>query len=215
MRTTTLRTLGLFAALLVLVKAARAQEITQRRPFAAAGMDMVLFEGDTFTPSIFGMGGLAWQHPTSRNGRRVYATFNHRSRTNDDGFLFGCEGQCRSETRSISGGLGLESTIDLTRGRIRPYLLSGASLFRTWSSVRRNYVCNDGGGAPNCAIVAGGGPTYRFSGAGLGLHAGGGFAIRWGSRTLTLESRFEIRTIGDGGPNSEQAALPLLLGIRF
>ena len=215
MRTTTLRTFGLFTALLVAVPSIRAQEVTPPRPFVSAGMDMVLFDGSTFTPSIFGMGGFAWQNSKSRAGLRLYATFNHESQTNHDWFQYGCSDQCRSETRVNSLGLGVDGTFDLTTGRVRPYLLSGASLMYTRSSYRRNYACTSGPSAPDCAVVAGGGPTYRFGGPGVGLHAGAGLAFRTGSRTITLESRMEMRIRGDNGPDTRQAALPLVLGIRF
>ena len=213
MRTTTLRTFGLFAALLVAIPSIRAQQIA-RRPFAAAGMDMVLFDGSTFTPSVFGMAGFAWQNPNSRGGLRAYATFNHKSRTNSDWYQYGCDDRCESEHRDNSLGLALDGTFDLTKGRIRPYLLSGGSIFRHWNSYRANYACNSGSGTPDCAVVAGGGPTYRRSDFAVGLHGGAGFAINAGSRTITLESRFQVRFDETSGPYA-QAALPLLLGIRF
>ena len=214
MRKPTLRTLGLYAAALLAVPAVEAQRVTHRRPFAAAGMDMVLFDGDTFTPSVFGMAGFAWQNPLGRGGLRAYATFNHRSRTSSSQFLYGCDARCESERRDNSLGLALDGTLDLTRGRIRPYLLSGASIFRSWNSYRQNYACTSGPGTPDCAVVAGGGPTYRQADFGVGLHGGAGFAFNAGSRTITLESRLQVRFDDNGGPYA-RAALPLLFGIRF
>lgn len=206
MHTTTLRLFGLTVALLIAVPAVHAQRLANWRPYVAAGRDVQLLNRSDATRAVFVMAGFAWQKPESDAGLRAYAIFNTWNDGSVERDQYGCDESCQYGDDWL--GLGLDGTLDMADlgdGRLRPYLLSGASVYGLWDAFRRGEICTTG--VPSsCTEVSGG----QFS---MAFHGGTGFAFRAGSRTVTLESRFEIRMRDI--PGTTQVGLPIVLGIRF
>ena len=112
MRTPTLRTLGLFAAaLLVTVPAIDAQEEPQRRPFLSAGTDMMLFDGSTFrTWSSYSRNYECSPGPgTPDCALRPAGDFTYRSA----GFGLGLHGGVGLAMRTATRTITLESRMEM------------------------------------------------------------------------------------------------------
>ena len=202
----TLRVLGLTASLFVIAAAADAQRLANWRPYVAAGRDFQVIDRSDATRAVFVMAGFAWQRPESDAGLRAYAVFNTWNGGSRQQDPSRCDESCQYEDDLL--GLGIDGTrdiADLGEGRLRPYLLTGASVFGLWEAFRRGGDC-DASVTVDCAEIG----ARRFS---MAIHGGTGFALRSGRRTVTLESRVEIRA--RELPGTAQVAFPIVLGIRF
>ena len=166
--------------------------------------------GDLLQP--IGLLGMHWSRSRSALSGRLELTYEEESSTNRTAGGFDCAG-CASQSGHRLTGLQISGQLDLARGTLRPYLLSGVGIYRSASRYRVNFTCTDGADPwPTCAPD----DAWRSFGtareAVLGLHSGAGLSVTVGRATIFAEGRLLLLSRGMLGRGSR---IPLLLGVRF
>jgi opacity protein-like surface antigen len=168
---------------------------SRTRFYFAGGVELVRFlpnaYGESFSPAL----GLSLQAGAARQfgrvGLRLGLAYSERERQHGP-YSFGgfSEPFSVSDTRAIA--VNADLTYDLTRSRIRPYLVGGLSMYR--ASVSHHY--SDG-------------TTARDTRYGVALVPGVGLRIPLRNAEAFTEARFHLFS-GDS-----HVVLPLTFGIRF
>jgi hypothetical protein len=191
------RAVGLFALLTLCAGTLRAQE-RRLHVVAAGGLEALhTRDGSTFTPGYVGQLGLAWTSPASRLGWQVSAFGFQRERSFAP---LGSTSAYRSMARSRVYGLEGTLTYALSRGRVQPYVLGGAGLYR--SELNERFA----------DPVAGNLTTARAAQLEPGATVGFGLSMPVGRAQLFLESRYLLLGSRTSGGHH---LVPLVVGFRF
>lgn len=163
--------------------------------------------GDVLQP--LGMLGVHWAWPSARISGRVELTHEEESTRR---FAAACV-ECASESTNRLTGVQLSGQLDLLRGPLRPYLVSGLGIFSSSSRFRMNFSCTEHPvGFPECVVD----PQWRSFGTArntvLGLHSGAGISLSLGRATIFGEGRYLLLS---DGTMARRSRLPLLIGVRF
>jgi hypothetical protein len=183
---------------------------TRPRITAAGGLDLFSFDGSGFKAGYFGQLGLEWQKPDSKLGVRLHFTgFRRNLLTSYAGGVGTCvEGCWMSSHRSLYG-VGVDVKYDLTKGRVRPYLFTGAGLYLQQYRREGNITrCDVLSPAQPCAPIA-------FSSTALDHALSSGFGVTYRLRGVELFSELRYFTFLSRGAGGNTLGAPLSIGIRF
>jgi hypothetical protein len=125
-----------------------------------------------------------------------------------------CEQACTTTLRQRQFGLALDATLAFRAWRLRPYVASGAGLYRRVEQLERSWRCAPDASGTACTIVPA--PVERVAtGRSLlaGLHAAGGLGVRLGRAELFGELRAQAML--DQGRSPGNVRYPALVGVRF
>ncbi len=190
-------------------------QVLGARVTAAGGMDAVLYDGSTYTPSYVGQLGLEWRKSQSRGAFRLGVQHYQQNQRWGSEYLGNCGAQCsRSENYGVTG-FTFDGTFDLSRGRIRPYVLSGIGIYRSSTTNRANYQCpgpRGPFGALSCTYTPDQTSEYSFATWAPGWHSGLGLSASLGRTTLFTELR--VMMLGTDGRQA-RGMVPLTFGVKF
>ena len=213
-----LRSAALTIAIVAPTFAARAQTSpaghdTAVRSFhlrAGGGVDVAAAQNTTTANALI---GVDWQRRGSRFSVRMGVDYSRRALNNDRRlaqFPELCDGVCVRTFVTQLAGVSLDGRFDLMTTRLRPYVLSGASLNLAMRSDEENRRCAvDAVDAFQCVRTPGEFHVFRGTTPTWGLHAGVGLSLQVGRSQLFSE--FRVQTL----PISSYANKPMTLGIRF
>lgn len=200
-----------FALALVLLPCAVSAQVMGARVTVGGGMDAVLYDGSKYVPGYVGQLGLDWR-VGSRGALRLGLMRYQQNRTDSDAFVGGCSAECVGTRNYGLTGLTFDGTFDLSKGRLRPYLLSGVGLYRNTVTTGSNYSCTyEGFMATTCTYT---GQTQEFGTTTLagGLHSGLGLSVPMRNLTLFTEGRIAI--VATDGRNP-RGLIPIVFGLKF
>lgn len=171
--------------------------------------------GSSNTPPFIGQLGLEWRKPGARGALRL--GLMHYQRNEQWGAfsssLFpGCTAQCGSWNRLGLTGLTFDGTFDLSRGKVRPYVLSGVGTYRVNSIRGANYQCSFSGSVIN-SCSHGASTEDRITELSFGMHSG--FGISANVRKVSLFTEFRLMMLGPGGYGYSRSMGPLTFGVKF
>ena len=154
--------------------------------------------------------GVDWQPRGSRFSLRMGVDYSRR-KTNNDRTAFSelCDGVCFKSLVTQLAGFSLDGRFDLMTTRLRPYVLSGASLNFAMRDDELNARCDND--AFQCVRTPGEFHVLRQTTPALGLHTGVGLSFQVGRSQLFTEFRVQTLTNAYYGNGNK----PMTLGIRF
>ena len=203
-------------SLLFLAPAAAAAQASVH-PIAVAGVDLQVLDRSYEAPRIAQL-GVEWQRPGSRIGARFAATYFRRSNTISplSPLDEGCVTECVLRRSAEALGLATDWKVDLARGAVRPYLVSGVGLYATRLDTRQNFECT---GSPfqgqSCAPLAGAPRRYRFTNTDVAVSAGLGVLVPAGRASVFAELRLHHLGGGQSSVGKDYPQFPLTIGLRF
>lgn len=203
-------------ALALVVPCTVSSQVLGGRVTASGGMDAVIFDGSKYVPGYVAQIGLDW--PVGQRGAfRLGLMHYQQNRTDNREFMGGCSAQCVESRNYGLTGLTFDGTFDLTKGRFRPYVLSGVGLYRTGMTTTNNFSCMYDGFITSTCSYTGNEQSFRSSGWTAGLHSGLGLSMPFRKVTLFTEGRIAIvgatqQMMGDG---SVRALIPITFGAKF
>jgi len=212
-----LRSAALTIAIVAPAFAARAQTSsvghdTTARVFhlrAGGGIDVA---PDQNTKSANALIGVDWQPRGSRFSLRMGVDYSRRAWSNDRllaEFPELCNGVCFRSRVTQLAGVSLDGRFDLMTRRLRPYVVSGASLNLAMRGDESNMRCADD--AFQCVRTPGEFHVLRQTTPALGLHTGVGLSFQVGRSQLFTEFRVQTLTNAYYGNGNK----PVTLGLRF
>jgi hypothetical protein len=156
--------------------------------------------------------GVDWQPRGSRFSLRMGADYSRRE-TNSDwmpaDFATLCNGVCFKSLVTQLAGVSLDGRFDLMTTRLRPYVLSGASLNFAMRDDELNARCDND--VSFCVRTPGEFHVLRQTTPALGLHTGVGLSFQAGRSQLFTEFRVQTLTNAYYGNGNK----PMTVGIRF
>jgi hypothetical protein len=115
---------------------------------------------------------------------------------------------CELKTRNGVTGMNVDGTFDLGRGTFRPYLLSGAGIYRSRRTTYGDRTC-----LATCVSIlyAWQQPSERID-ASAGFHSGIGLTGKLGKTPVFAEMRVLLLA---SDPARARGMLPLTFGVKF
>ena len=201
---------GAVALALALPCSASAQ-ILGGRITAAGGTEGIL-DGSSHIPAYIGQLGIEWRQPGSRGALRLGLMHYQLNERFSSMNFAGCTVECATWNRFGLTGLTFDGSFDLTRSKLRPYLLSGVGAYRANSVRGANYQCTGSPGPISC--TSGAETERRLTEWTFGMHAGFGLSANVGKVSLFSELRV-LMLATDGNGRYSRGMVPLTFGVKF